>query len=276
MLAIPLLHECSRDGAFEPTQVCVFGCTERHGCNPECNPELPAECSGAELVACDGDGRIETTVCRNGCNEARGRCNAVCEPGTWSCQGADSRQCREDGAAWVVVRRCPRGCNAASGMCDGELPAGIVRDLTAADLAGWEVCFVNTYGESGASVPDLLADCDGDLLMLGCRQTGDEGLALAAAGARQDVTFDTGAGRDGVTHEANGVAWYFNVNMAWGFAGVGDVVNKNRCDTGEGNDELRLCWHLDAGAVFDGGFRCGNSKWLNNDNGWERVVLQPR
>ncbi|MGH8500387.1 MAG: IPTL-CTERM sorting domain-containing protein [Methylococcales bacterium] len=133
---------------------------------------------------------------------------------------------------------------------------------------GWTECYRDVYDiDLNAAV--VLASCPGDLLILSCLPTGSDTLTLLAAGARRDVTFDTGDNED-VTHIANGAGWYFNTTSveSWGFVRAGDSVIKDNCDvdTSGANDE-RLCWHLDGG-----GFRCGVTTFLNSSTDFERIV----
>ena len=133
---------------------------------------------------------------------------------------------------------------------------------------GWTECFRNLYADSGWDVDTVLSNCSGDLLMLACRQTGSDTLALLAQGFRNDVTFDTGNNMD-VTHIANGVGWYFNkAEIGWGFVRAGDSVDKSECDvdTSGANDE-RLCWHINSS-----GWRCGATQDLNESVDFERIV----
>jgi len=116
----------------------------------------------------------------------------------------------------------------------------------------------------------VLGACDGDLLMLTCRETGSSTIALLAQGERGDVTFDTGDNFD-VLHVANGVGWYFNNDSldSWGFVRAGDSVDKDNCDVdSSGANDERLCWHLNG----SGGYRCGSVEDLNGSNSYERVV----
>jgi hypothetical protein len=121
----------------------------------------------------------------------------------------------------------------------------------------------------------VLASCPGDLLILSCLPTGSDTLTLLAAGARSDVTFDTGINED-VLHIANGSGWYFNntgggdLGESWGFVRAGDSVFKDNCDTDtSGANDERLCWHLQQNA---GGYRCGVTEDLNQSSSFERIV----
>ena len=145
---------------------------------------------------------------------------------------------------------------------------------------GWTECYRDTY-DNHLDAETVLARCPGDKLMLSCRPTGNSTLTLLAQGDRSDVTFDTGNNSD-VTHIANGVGWYFNISgfdetglgqNAWGFVRAGDSVEKNNCDidTSGANDE-RLCWHLQK---TNGGYRCGETRGLNDSVDFERIVYVP-
>ena len=151
------------------------------------------------------------------------------------------------------------------------VPFGVQNDVTAATVAGWGFtqCFSATYGTFGLTTAGMLSGCSGDILMMAARRTGSDVFEVLAAANFTDVTFDTGTGN--VTHAANGAEWYFNNNYSWGFAGAGDAVSRNECDTNGQNERDRLCWHTLSG--FSGGWRAGTFTDLNDDNGWEKVLL---
>jgi len=138
---------------------------------------------------------------------------------------------------------------------------------------GWTECYRDTY-DIHMDADAVLASCPGDLLILSCLPTGSDTLTLLAAGARSDVTFDTGINLDEL-HIANGVGWYFNntgdgeLGESWGFVRAGDIVEKDNCDTDDsGANDERLCWHLNDG----GGYRCGVTERLNGSTDFERIV----
>ena len=149
--------------------------------------------------------------------------------------------------------------------------SGVLHDVPLDALQGWSECWREPYNTIDTAVADILADCDGELLMLACRPTGTSDLTLAAWGPRALVTQDTGQSRTGTTH-GNGAQWYFNDNWSWGFAGPGDEMNRNSCDIGPGNDEQRLCWHTSNGKISNG-YRCGATTGTFGSD-WERMILQ--
>jgi len=110
--------------------------------------------------------------------------------------------------------------------------------------------------------------CTGSKLLIGCRPVGATTFTLLAMGERDDVIFDVGIGQ-AATHEANGVAWYFNSGYSWGFALGGDTVQRNSCDVANTNPQYRMCWHT-SGDAISSGYRCGNNyPW----NEYERVIM---
>ena len=143
-----------------------------------------------------------------------------------------------------------------------DVPEGTVTD------GGWVECYRDTY-DVPMDADAVLDVCDGNLLMLTCRETGSSTIALLAQGERSDVIFDTGNTQD--LHIANGVGWYFDNGSlgSWGFVRAGDTVSKDNCDTdASGANDERLCWHLND----FGGYRCGSVTDLNDSNSYERVV----
>jgi len=149
--------------------------------------------------------------------------------------------------------------------------AGVRNDVPEDELVGWERCWSGGY-DGPYDLSAILARCDGARLLLGCRPVGKSELRVAAMGERDDVLHDCGIA-PGCTHEANGVAWYFSPDHSWGFAAVGDGVDRNSCDTAEGaHPEQRLCWHT-GGRNVHPGYRCGND--FPFDASWERLIYQP-
>ena len=153
------------------------------------------------------------------------------------------------------------------------LPSGVHNDVAASTVTetwGFTQCYSSSYGASGASVSSILAGCSGDYLMMAARRVGSAVFEVLAAANFDDVTFDTGYGN--VTHAANGVEWYFSPSYSWGFAGAGDTVSRNSCDTNGMSERDRLCWHT-GGGFMNGGWRAGTFAGLNSDYGWEKVLL---
>lgn len=160
------------------------------------------------------------------------------------------------------------------------LPSGPQTNVPVSTVeeGGWTECYRDTY-DNFMNAETVLAQCTGDLLMLSCKETGSETLALLAQGAREDVTFDTGGDNSDETHIANGVGWYFNISgidetdsgqNAWGFVRAGDSVSKDNCDIdSSGADNERLCWHIQR---TNGGYRCGAIEDLNSSTEYERIV----
>lgn len=151
------------------------------------------------------------------------------------------------------------------------VPVGVQNNVTAATVAGWGFtqCFSATYGTFGLTTAGMLSGCQGDTLMLAARRTGSAVYEVLGAASYADVTFNTGTGN--VTHNANGIEWYFSDNWSWGFTAGGDLVSRNSCDTASTNAAQRLCWHTHQG--YSGGWRAGTFTGLNNDQGWEKVIL---
>ncbi len=171
----------------------------------------------------------------------------------------DSRQDVNPDEFDVCEDEVDQDCSGADRFC--YYPAGVQQDVDPDDLVGWKLCWTGLYSGFESLADVVLAACDGDYLMLGCREVGGATIQLLAAGPRDDVTFDTGQNRQG-THEANGVSWYFDEDWSWGFLPEGDVVDRYSCDyegVTPGTDvdpDLRMCWHT-SGGNLSYGYRCG-------------------
>jgi hypothetical protein len=179
--------------------------------------------------------------------------------------------------------------SSASATPPSYYPSGPQQNVAVSTVTGggWTQCFIDTYADDlHAALPGLLSSCTGSYLMLAGRPTGSSTLTLLAAAPRTDVLFDTGptapVGSGGVTHTANGTAWYFHdddglSDGSWGFAAAGDQVFNAQCDVGDfypnfyGDSSNRLCWHLISPY---GGFRLGSTTGLNSDPNYDRLVFE--
>jgi hypothetical protein len=150
--------------------------------------------------------------------------------------------------------------------------SGVRTDLLAAQLAGWSLCYSDTYATSDVSlITTIFAQCDQANLLLACRQTGQSSLLVAAHAPRTDVLYLTGTGN--TPHDANGVGWYYDANWSWGFAPSGDAVSRDSCDTSSTDGASRLCWSTGSG-LLTAGWRCGTSQGLATSTAYERLVYQ--
>jgi hypothetical protein len=173
---------------------------------------------------------------------------------------------------------CPAGCTVNNDNDCLYWQSGVQQNVPLASLTGWTQCFIDLYSDGATSLSTILAGCNQSKLLLACRPTGSQTLQLVAMAAKVDITFDTGTGN--VTHNANGVEWYYNNSSSWGFAPGGDPVSRTSCDTqassinAAGVDgDKRLCWHTGGGNI-NGGWRCGTNDLLNASGAYERLIFQ--
>ena len=95
---------------------------------------------------------------------------------------------------------------------------------------GWTLCYSAAMAiPLGTSASAATAACGGDQIMLAARATGSDTLLALAWAQKEDALFNTGA-NTGVTHTANGSAWYNSDGWSWGFAPAGQGVEKYPCD----------------------------------------------
>lgn len=163
---------------------------------------------------------------------------------------------------------------------DGDVyysAVGPQTDVPVADVVGWEVCYMAPYSDL-TPVNTLLSNCDGDHLMLACKQANANTYTVLAHAPRADVLMEQD--EPYTAHVANGSGWYYdfvadpNDFGGFGFAQAGDALETNPCDLAvDPNSDRRLCWHISASSM-GAGFRCGETLWVFEGNEWQRVMLQ--
>ncbi|MBM4319186.1 MAG: hypothetical protein FJ125_04320, partial [Deltaproteobacteria bacterium] len=192
----------------------------------------------------------------------------TCESTWYQIGGAQTGAC----AGWngSTVRRLVLGDDDCYNYTSRLQLTNVQQDLPEAELTRWYSCWTGRYSESGSDIAQMLQNCTGNQLLLGCRKVGARMLTLAASGDRADVLSDCGQ-RPGCAHEANGVAWYFSSSWSWGFAPAGLGVQRSPCDTSAASGDRRMCWRTSGGKLRSGS-RCGSNS-LDGNAGWERVVF---
>ena len=138
---------------------------------------------------------------------------------------------------------------------------------------GWSECFKQEYGArlTSSEVTDIMnTHCTADNIMLACRTTDSTTIQLLAWATRDCVFYDSGSSRSS-TKNCEGTEWYFSKTYSWGFAPASRTVRRYSCDTESSDSSKRLCWHT---AASVGGWRCGSNKWLNYNNGYEKLIYQ--
>jgi hypothetical protein len=230
----------------------------------------------------DGTPCTSSNICKTGETCLAGNCQAgspanngmMCDDANGCTAGTTCANGSCTGATMTIStcvngdQCCPPGC-AAQGDTDCLwFPSGVQMNIPPAMLTGWSLCYQDTYDVNmEAVVPTIQAACSKAKILMACKQNVAQNLQLVAAGLRVDVMFDTG--QQSVTHNANGVGWYFNAHFSWGFVTAGTPVQLSECDVSAGPD--RLCWHTVNGA---GGYRCGDNAGLNGSSDWQRFVYQ--
>jgi cysteine-rich repeat protein len=278
------------DSFVQPPEACDDG-----------NPDDTDDCTNTCTAAACGDGFVQAGIeaCDDGNMMDGDECSSLCtipgcgdgvvDPMTEECDDANpdntdacTAACKNavcgDGILLAAGEECDDGNVNGGDGCESDCT--ITQKFTAvgpqinfpeASLSGWTICFTGTYEQVAPPVADILAQCTKANLMLACRPIGAPNFTLLAHAPREPVLTDTGMSN--TPTNANGVGWYFNDSFSWGFAKEGDPINRSSCDfpIDAVNGELRLCWHTGAGNLSSG-YRCGTTD-LNDNPGWERVVL---
>jgi cysteine-rich repeat protein len=263
-------------------------CNDGNVCTDEvCLPAVGCQVSYNVNVCNDGNACTLTDKCQNGncvgsnllsCNDGNKCTNDSCNPGS-GCLYTPISPCCGNGIP-EAGEACDDG-NAVNG--DGcetnctKTPASLYWksgpqvNVSPSELTGWSACFHDTYNMSNTPLSTVFSMCNKGKLMLACRPVGQSAFTVLAMGNRADVLYNTGAANNGVTHDANGVAWYFAYGWSWGFALPGSGVNKYECDTNTNSGQYRLCIHTISSLMYFG-WRCGTNTYLNGASNWERYV----
>jgi hypothetical protein len=265
--------ECDVDG--ECTCLPLDECIDLDECSGELSPcPVNTECTNTDggfecacaagFIAGDNGACEDVDECADGTFECDVNATCVNTPGSYLCE------CNE-GYEGDGLTCCAIGV--------GYSPCGPQKNIPVNTVTGggWSLCYQGEYGDllSAAS----LDECAGEDIMFACRPKGQGELTLLAWAPKADVLKDTGP--PGIEENqntdvgtiSNGSRWYFSDSpgtSSMGFAKASDKIRKHACDveaTGDGS--VRLCWHLSANF---GGFRCGETLWLNDSIDWERVV----
>ncbi len=225
----------------------------------------------------DGDGNVDYPA-DDGCSAAGDpceqvdylQCDGVCLDGS-----NDAANCGQCG------RVCDAGVECIDGVCGGlYVFEGVANNVPVADLDGWEQCFQDTY-DMNTPIRDMTDNCNGEFVLIGCREAQSGVLYAAAMGETAVVFTDTGDGNNAL-NQHNGVGFYFSQNTSIGFVPGGAQVSRNSCDTlsmpeagtqDDGTADRRMCWHT-SGDMLNNGFRCGSH--VAFDPQWERVAFRSR
>ena len=252
------------DEYCEPALGCVYSfnnnpCDDGDACSTGDNCVLGV-CNGGPELQCD-DGDLCT---QNSCSEDTGCVYTPIEP----CCGNGAVEQGEE---------CDDGNNIGGDGCEADCTvpdlywkSGPQTNVNQNQLAGWVACYNDKYSHAGTGLNTILNQCNKTKLLMACRQVGSQTFKVLAMAQRSDVSFNTGTGN--TTHDANGVAWYFDHQDSWGFAVPGTGVSRSSCDTASSQGDKRLCWHTGGGSIDDG-WRCGTTTDLNGNSSWERYVF---
>ena len=224
----------------------------------------------------DCDGRVD---------EAAVEVGAQCQSGIGACMRRGETACVAGEAVCDAVPGAPEpercndvddDCDHVSdegGVCDvdpgGDDFEGIQTQLAVAvvEARGFRLCHQSLY-QAEFDFREMMDDCDGRRVLLGCRRTdAPQTLVVAAAGDLGQVFLQVPCGLE-EAHEHNGARWYLSPNCSFGFAPLEGTLQRNTCDVAEDRGAERLCWHT----TLSAGYRCGATRGLNNSAVFERVL----
>lgn len=102
------------------------GCAAAEGCKACVPGSFFCSADGTKTFVCGPNGQVASTVaCTNGstCDFKNGKCS-VCEPNSFSCEGALAKQCKADGSGYDTTDCALTGqvCDGVSARCVSCLP----------------------------------------------------------------------------------------------------------------------------------------------------------
>jgi hypothetical protein len=294
------VNNCGHCGNICPLRPQANAATCTNGlCGNSCNQGY-GDCDGNVNNGCEANLNIDLNNCGScgfPCTDAHGKCTCgmgvcskVCDKGYQLCNGVGPK----GSDLCVNVQTDPKNCGACGNVCPqnlpgcqagkcvvGYFPVGPQQNVPIAQLAAWNQCYLDSYGNFNVNLAQLQGMCSGGNLMMACRQNGNQTLQLLAWAGRNDVFFNAGPWNQGQVcqqnrndrpmHNANGTDWYYDGSWGWGFAAAGDDTNICSCDYISGkHPEQKLCWHTSGGAL-QSGYRCGSNFPFND---YERLIYQ--
>jgi len=268
-------EECDAGAANDDAAACTSAC-KLAICGDNLVQDNLEQCdTGVESATCDDDCTLPE--CGDGViNEAAGE---TCDDGNLDPSDDCTDQCLLATCGDGILNEneeCDDGNVDPDDDCTSDCKSlwwaeGPQADIPQANLVGWELCWSGLYAGSGEPVADILAQCTKANLLVGCRPVSSTDMSLLAMAEREAVLFDTDT--TNIPYNSNGVGWYYSDSYSWGFALEGDAIQRSSCDTLDDNPEFRMCWHTSGGNI-NGGYRCGETKWLNSSEEWTRLVFQ--
>jgi len=130
---------------------------------------------------------------------------------------------------------------------------------------GWKVHRATSYG---TQTPLQIWPNGNVWVMFGCRTTAHNNQFRLAAFTKTADTRRRGSYQARNTGWwSNGVFWYWVPSYSVGFA-ESSSISENQADTNGASK--RMSWHL---IQPYGGWRCGNTKGLNSDGTWQKMVM---
>lgn len=242
------------NGIPEPGEQCDHG-QETKLCDADCSVVVCGDAYANEAAGeeCDDGNTDEEDGCRSTCQLA-GCGDAFLDPGEECDDGNDAAG---DGCSDVCVK-------------ERWSHVGVADNVAVAELDGWEPCWSDTYA-GAALAADVVAACEGDHILIGCRKVGSGSLQVAGHAPRSDVFFEPEPDfTSGEYHQANAIDWYWSpAHGATGFAAPGE----GWCGDGVPTQSGMCLFTLDL--AFDRGF-CGNNLivMFAEAQAWEHVVFQ--
>lgn len=263
-----------------------------NGLDDDCDGQIDEETPVMQCYS-GPEGTSGVGACQSGmtaCVAGRSICQEQIHPSRARCDGTD-RDC--DGVIDEECSPCGNGVLDPGEICDDgnfeggdgctaqctdeedpkRLIPGVQHNVPPAALLarGFELCHTSRYDDGRQRLENILDDCQGTEILIGCRQTEEAVIYLAAEGRFSEVTRNVGDGQQAVNSH-NEVNFYFSLDASWGFAPADSEVLRNSCDVLERRDPDRMCWHTSQGKLR-GGWRCGEFTGLSESPRFERVIF---
>lgn len=182
----------------------------------------------------------------------------------------------------LVLGLAVTGATQAATLYPGGFTSASSITLSGLLSDGWSVLTDEAYSTGVGSVT-LAADkaaAGSRHILVGAYDSRTGNFVLGAT-ALPEVLTETSSYTQASSYASSSLYWYNHPDASFGFTPTSNIFLTTADVTGipswgqsdDGNNDLRLSWHTDAGGVGLGGWRAGALIELNGDSQYHKIIL---